>query len=119
VSQLSVEQIYQQIGLIVGRFSLLECDRCAKAVLEWLEARGIQGTLLRVRTRYGEDYIISTRLENQGITESITVNGTHYGVEVEGRVFDNLSSYGLPREDWILDFHCLSEQFVLEEVERL
>ncbi|MGL4501185.1 MAG: papain fold toxin domain-containing protein [Planktothrix sp.] len=104
---------------MVPQFSLLECDKCATAVFQWLKLHRIEGKLLRIRTAFGEDYIVSKRLENQGITESITVNGTHYGVEVQGQVFDNLSSDGLPRREWIQDFHCIGEQFIVEELEIL
>jgi hypothetical protein len=44
--------------------------------MEWLEQQGIQGKILRLRTRYQEeDYIISERLERLGVEDSITVNG--------------------------------------------
>ena len=120
MSRLSVEEIYQQIGKIVEPFAVLECDKCATAVMQWLEENGIEGKILRLRTRYrDEDYIISDRLERQGIADSITTNGQHYGVEVLGRVFDNLSTEGIAREDWLNDFHCMSEQFLVEEVETL
>ena len=119
MSQIPVEDIYREIGQIVAQFSLLECDKCATAVFQWLKFHRIEGKLLRIRTAFGEDYIVSNRLENQGITESITVNGTHYGVEVQGRVFDNLSSDGLTRGEWMQDFYCISEQFILEELEVL
>jgi hypothetical protein len=52
-------------------------------------------------------------LERQGITDSITDNGVHYGVEVRGKVFDNLSPEGLAIQDWVNDFHCLSDEFDL------
>lgn len=118
--QFSVEEIYHEVGKIVERFSLLECDRCAKAVIEWLQENGIEFTLLRLRTRYeDEDYIVSERLERLGITESITNNGRHYGVEVQGRVFDNLSTDGISRADWLNDFHCPSDEFIIEELEKL
>lgn len=61
-------------------------------------------------------YIISDRISSN---ESITENGTHYGVEVFGKVFDNLSSEGLSREDWLNDFHCRSGQFRVEELDSL
>lgn len=57
---------------------------------------------------------MSKRLERRGINESITLNGKHYGVEVRGRVFDNLSTDGLTGEDWIDDFSCPSEQFIIQ-----
>jgi len=79
----------------------------------------IEGKIFRLRTRYGEDYILSDRLEQQGITDSIAINGQHFAVEVRGKVFDNLSSQGLSRDDWLKDFHCHSEQFVLIELNNL
>ena len=63
--------------------------------------------------RRSEVFIISDRY---GGNESITENGTHYGVEVYGLVFDNLSTEGLSREDWIKDFHSRSDKFVIDEL---
>ena len=120
MSYLSSLEIYREIGNIVSQFKILECERCAAAVMEWLEQQGIQGKILRLRTKYqDEDYIISERLESQEITESITVNGKHYGVEVRGLVFDNLSTDGMSKEEWVKDFHSPSDQFVVEEIEKL
>ncbi|NEP48220.1 MAG: hypothetical protein F6K65_05030 [Moorea sp. SIO3C2] len=116
MSQFSIEEISQEIEKIVENFNNLQCYQCAKEILKWLKANKIKGTLIRLRTKYDEDYIVSTRLENLGITESITANGTHYGVEVQGIVFDNLARDGMSREDWLNDFHCPSEQFIVEEL---
>jgi Papain fold toxin 2 len=85
--------------------------------LKWLRQNQIKGTLLRLKTRYRERYILSLRLERLGIGESITSNGVHYGVEVRGKVFDNLSNEGLTREDWIHDFSSRNDQFLVEELE--
>ncbi|HEY9810105.1 MAG TPA: papain fold toxin domain-containing protein [Halomicronema sp.] len=120
MSELSREEIYQEVGKIVGQFPLLKCKECAETVMAWLKENGIEGKILRLKTKYrDEDYIISERLERQGIFESITVNGQHYGVEVLGRVFDSLSLEELTREDWLKDFHCPTEQFIVDEVKTL
>jgi Papain fold toxin 2 len=117
VSEFSDKEIYQEVGKIVSQFSNLECDVCAKAVMKWLEKNGIEGKIIRLKTRRrNELFIISNRFDPN---ESITDNGTHYGVEVRGRVFDNLSTEGMFREDWKDDFHCLSEQFIINELESL
>jgi Papain fold toxin 2 len=85
---------------------------------EWCQANGISGYKLRLTTQNDfEDYIISDRLEQQGISESITVNGVHYGIEVRGKVFDNLSSQGLSLEEWQADFHCPSDEFLITIIE--
>lgn len=87
--------------------------------MQWLSQKEIEGKVLRIRTQYGEDYILSNRLARSGITESITTNGQHFGVEVRGRVFDNLSTQGLSRERWLQDFKCHSNQFILTELDSL
>jgi len=89
------------------------------AVIGWLRDRGIEGKILRLRTRYGEDYILSDRLGQEGIYESITVNGQHFAVEVRGKVFDNLSAQRLSRHDWLKDFHCHSDRFGVTELDNL
>ena len=61
-------------------------------------------------------FIISRRY---GMSDSITENGTHYGVEVDGLGFDNFAECGLPRDEWIDDFICPSGQFVVDELETL
>jgi arsenate reductase-like glutaredoxin family protein len=119
VRDFSDEEVYREIGTIVNQYDILECDRCAKAVLKWLAENGIVGKLLKLKTRYREEFILSTRLERrgEGVNESITTNGTHYGVEVRGRVFDNLSTEGLFREDWVSDFSCRRGEFIVEELD--
>lgn len=111
------EEIWQAIGRITINYPLLECDKCALAIMRYLNKRGIEAKILRLRTkRRSETFITSDRY---GLDESITENGTHYGVEVMGKVFDNLSTEGLPREGWLKDFNCLSGAFVIDELTSL
>lgn len=119
MSSFSDEEIYREIGTIVSQYDILKCDLCAKAVLKWLAENRIAGKLLKLKTRYREEFILSTRLEKsgRGANESITTNGTHYGVEVRGLVFDNLSTEGLSKEDWMNDFSCRRGEFIVEELD--
>jgi hypothetical protein len=111
------EEIWQAIGRITINYPLLECDKCALAIMRYLNKRGIEAKILRLRTkRRSETFITSDRY---GLDESITENGTHYGVEVMGKIFDNLSTEGLPREGWLKDFNCLSGAFVIDELTSL
>jgi hypothetical protein len=111
------QEIWQTVSEIVTRYQLLECDRCAIAVMQWLRENGIEGKILRLRTkRRTEVFIICNRYRSG---ESITENGTHYGVEVLGKVFDNLSDEGISREQWVSSFHCISEKFILDELDSL
>lgn len=117
MSGLSTEEIYQALGKISSQFKNLECDKCAIALKSWSDKNGILGKILKLRTKKRNDFfIISNRYSD---SESITDNGTHYGVEVLGLVFDNLSEQGLPRNEWLNDFSCRSGEFSLEELDNL
>jgi hypothetical protein len=111
---LSKEEIWRRVGQITVTYPLLECDRCAVTVARWLQHWQVEYQILRLKTRRRREiFVISDRHHP---SESITENGTHYGVEVMGLVFDNLSAEGMIRDKWIQDFHCLSGQFVVDEV---
>jgi hypothetical protein len=113
----SPQEIHRLVGQIVLTFPLLECAQCAVAVILWLDQQGISYQLLRLKPkRRGDMFIISDRVISG---ESITENGVHYGVEVLGKVFDNLSAEGLVRSDWLRDFRCRSGGFIIEELDRL
>lgn len=115
---LAIAEIHQAIGNLVIRFPLLHCQECAKTLKQWLKQRKIPGKLWRLSTTYdNEDFILSNRLEKQGCFETITENGVHYGVEVFGKIFDNLSPQGLYTDDWIQDFTSLSNEFKIEVIE--
>ncbi len=111
----SDEEIWQKVGQIAVAYPLLECDKCAIALAQWLKAKGITVKILRLKTRRRTEIFITS--QRHGADESITENGKHYGVEVNGRVFDNLGANGLERTDWIEDFDCISGRFVIEEID--
>jgi Papain fold toxin 2 len=113
----SEEEIFQKVGQISIRFPLLECDKCAIAIMEWLSENGMEGKILRLKTKRRSEVFITS--DRHVLEESITENGTHYGVEVLGKVFDNLSADGLSRADWLKSFHCLSERFIVDELDSL
>ncbi len=115
MNELTNEQIYRKISAIVSQFELFECYECTKEVIKWLKENQIKGKLIELKTKYrDEDYIISDRLSD---SQSITTNGKHYGVEIRGKIFDNLSTEGMTKEAWLQDFHCQSEQFLINERE--
>lgn len=111
---ISQEEIWQKVGQITLAYPIYECDKCAIAIVQWLTAEGVNGTFLCLRTANCRDSFITSN-RHRG-NESITLNGKHYGVEIMGRVFDNISEAGLTREDWLSDFSCRSNRFIIEEV---
>lgn len=111
---LSDEEIWQRVGSVASSYPLLECDKCAIAIMRWLARWEVDGRILRLRASRRSDVFITSARHSED--ESITENGTHYGVEVAGKVFDNLSEDGLPLEEWIQDFNCRSRRFTVEEI---
>ena len=113
-----IAELYEKIGNLVVRFPLLHCEECASTLKRWLKQRRIPGKIWRISTRYDyEDFILSDRLEQQGSSETITENGVHYGVEVLGKIFDNLSEQGLSMDDWVNDFTSISDEFDVEVID--
>ncbi len=110
------EEIYQEIASIVRNFKLLQCAECAEAIKNWLKANGINGTHLQIKLVGRGSFIVSQRWEES--QTPITQNGIHYGIEVRSKVFDNLSTTGQTREEWIKDFDCPSGKFIIEQIER-
>jgi Papain fold toxin 2 len=47
----SPQEVWAEISQIVAVFSLLECDKCAIAALQWLKAQGIPGKVLKLKTK--------------------------------------------------------------------
>ncbi|WP_414541219.1 papain fold toxin domain-containing protein [Nostoc sp. CCY0012] len=115
---ISITEVHEAIGNLVIRFPLLHCEECATTLKQWLKQREIRGKLWRLSTKYDhEDFILSDRLEEQGCSETITENGVHYGVEVFGKIFDNLAQQGLSPDEWLKDFTSLSNEFIVEVIE--
>jgi hypothetical protein len=111
------QEIWHNVGKIASKYAILECDHCAIAVMQWLRENGVAAKILRLRTKRRNEVFIICDRHSSGT--SITENGTHYGVEVLGKVFDNLSDEGISREEWMSSFHCMSEKFVLDELDNL
>ncbi|MFB2937879.1 papain fold toxin domain-containing protein [Aerosakkonemataceae cyanobacterium BLCC-F154] len=75
MSDLSPEEIYEEVSEIVSQFQNLECDICAKAVMQWLKEKRLKGKIIKLRTTKRRDFfIVSDRFSPN---ESITNNGTH------------------------------------------
>ena len=109
--------VWREVKSIVSAYPVFECDCCAIAVSDWLRSHEIPYKILRLKTKRKSDCFIVSR--RYGMSDAITENGIHYGVEVLGLVFDNLSDEGLLRDDWIADFSCRSGQFVIDELDYL
>ena len=54
------EEVWAEIGKIVARYPLMECDRAAIAVMAWLKQQKIPGKILKLRTQRKNEMFILT-----------------------------------------------------------
>ena len=77
-----------------------ECDDFKNAFTKELDKKGIDYKVIRVTPKDPElDFIYSDKYGGY-----IGETGYHYGVEVEGVVYDNLTTEGMLFNEWINDF---------------
>jgi hypothetical protein len=89
-------------GKITVKYGVLECDKCAIELIQELQKRGINGNVVEIRANNGYDYIVSDIFGKPAITQ----NGVHYGVHVDGIVYDNIHKNGISYNEWLKDFHA-------------
>ncbi len=82
---------------------LYKCESFAKLLVNELAKRGLTGKIITIQAP--GKYMFSERWKNK--KEPINDNsGSHQGVEVNGKVYDNLNSDGLFIEEWRLTFEA-------------
>ena len=109
------QEIFQEVARIGGKYTVFQCFECADAIKAWLKRNRIQGVHLQLSAIGRTKFIVSQRWK--GGSESIAQTGVHQGIEVYGSVFDNLSSDGFDRDDWVADFDCASGEFEIVELD--
>ncbi len=83
---------------------LYKCIDFAKLFVKELANRGLTGKVITIQGAFGS--MVSSRWKNS--TEVITGDGgPHRGVEVNGKVYDNLKFDGLPIEIWRRTFEAI------------
>ncbi|MDF5715671.1 MAG: papain fold toxin domain-containing protein [Rhizonema sp. NSF051] len=55
MSQLSDEEIVWEIGKIIAKFDLYQCDECATAVMQWLKENRVKGRIIKIQTAFGKN----------------------------------------------------------------
>ena len=81
-----------EVSSVANKFNLLKCVECAKAIIEVLEKHGIKGKVIEIRMSE------ASNIWHEGLKTNISTNGRHVAVEVDGIVYDNITS--LPRSAW-------------------
>jgi hypothetical protein len=108
---------------VIKKFGPLECVPCANKLKRKLQKRGYEAVILKLSTVPGgpaNAYIV-LKEGAKGVLwtdDAISEKGKHFGVEVEGFVFDNLHPNGTLRKRWKRQFDCASHRFKIKPVEK-
>lgn len=104
------DEIYKNLITIAEKYRIFQCQECADEMRCWLKSYNISGVYIKINA-HSSDFIVSERV---GGDIAITQNGIHYGIGIQGKVFDNLPNTGIPKQDWLNDFECVGGFEVIE-----
>ena len=102
---------------ITHKYGHLQCMQCAEELRDELIRANLKGSILKLEasakhTR-GWIYMRNDQFQFPFAMKPgqkwISDNGTHYGVEVFGTVYDNIFRNGISRADWPLQFESAGE----------
>jgi RHS repeat-associated protein len=83
---------------IASKFAILECVPCAKALVNAAIGNSESVVIHSVQAN-GNQFLWSEIAQ-----KSISNNGYHVGVEIDGLIYDNISSKGISVENWYSQF---------------
>ena len=92
------DQVVAGIPEIASKYQVLECQEAANAIKGYLDENGVKNQIVQAESNY--QYIMSNDFS---WSEPISINGNHYGVEVDGMVYDNIHPFGILRSQWESD----------------
>ena len=82
---------------------VFKCKECAADIIKALKKEGLSGEVININT--GSSKGMAGNIWSDKAQKVISTNGTHRGILVEGKVFDNLNPNGVKYDDWIKDLH--------------
>ena len=91
------------IPSIAKQFDNLQCVECADAIINALKAEGISGEIVTLQANSTKRGFIWSDTAGKTISE----NGHHRGVLVDGKVYDNIHTEGIDYDAWRADFDVI------------
>ena len=85
------------------QFDNLQCVECADAIINALKAEGISGEIVTLQANSTKRGFIWSDTAGKTISE----NGHHRGVLVDGKVYDNIHTEGIDYDAWRADFDVI------------
>lgn len=92
---------------ITAKYPIGKCLPCATELRKALNAAGFAVSVWEITSNTQFIVLAETSLTaglSSLLHKSITENGKHYGVEVEGQIFDNLFKTGIAAREWPKQF---------------
>jgi hypothetical protein len=119
MSTLSPTDIAAIAVSITQQHGRLECASCARELTTAFKNRGIKGRVWQLKAIATqsrgwicmEDPAFPLPFPTASGQDSISENGLHFGVEVQGIVYDNIFRNGIGLAAWPLQFTCYTGEF--------
>jgi hypothetical protein len=110
---------------VTKKHGLLKCRECATELRQVLLGAGKKGHVLKLTALRANPKRNFVMMKDPAFkfpfaapgNPSISNTGLHFGVFVDGFVFDNIHREGIARADWVDTFDCYSQCFDIEECE--
>lgn len=102
---------------ITKKYGHLQCEQCANELESAFKKAGIHGDVLELTAvaAWNHNWIF---MRDEGFSfpfpmrsgvKYIAENGRHFGVAINGVVFDNIFRTGIKQADWELQFTCSTD----------
>jgi hypothetical protein len=95
------------IPSVARRFGDFQCVECADAILAALKKEGIEDAKIISLQAKGRMDTRSGNVWSDTAQRTISTNGHHRGVLIDGKVYDNIHKQGVDVDTWKNDFHSI------------
>ena len=117
----TLRETVQEVARGTQLFSVRECDKYAAALLKKLQSLQIHGAIVRLSAQGGRGFIVPINpalLLPFGTSGDVAIatNGRHWGILVDGYVYEQLLRDGVPLDQWPSHYDCDVHRFTVEVV---
>ena len=117
----TLRETVQEAARDTHLFSVRECDKYAAALLKKLRSLQIHGAIVRLSAPVGRGFIVPKNPAlllpfNVSLEMAIATNGRHWGILVDGHVYEQLLRDGVPLDQWPGYYDCDVHHFNVEVV---
>ena len=117
----TLRETVQEAAQSTRLYSVRECDKYAAALLKKLASLKIHGAIVRLSAQGGRGFIVPKNPAlllpfNVSLKMAIATNWRHWGILVDGYVYEQLLRDGVPLDQWPGHYDCDVHCFAVEVV---